>query len=265
MTPVLNLESVGVRRHGRVILSDITMMCERGSVTALRGPNGAGKSTLLGVATGLVASTWGSVHKGSARTSYLPERFTPPSGLDVTTYLRWVASTRGVPRRARDEAISLSLFSLGFVGPRGPMRLLSKGNLQRVGLASALLGAPEFIVLDEPFTGMDREGTELVAQAIDAARRNGSALLVVHHGAASFSATQSFWLESGTLHGVRPRADRYTIYAATNGSLPRLSENTTVVPVSAGRVAVSTDPTTLERTLDAILGAGWTVRGVERR
>lgn len=264
MTPILALDGVGVRRRGRVILNDISMSCASGTVTSVRGPNGAGKSTLLGIALGLMRCSWGTVHNRSTTASYLPERFTPPSGMDVTTYMRWIAGTRGIPPRARDKAISASLDPLGFAGPWGPMRLLSKGNLQRVGIASALVGSPELIVLDEPFTGVDAAGTNLVARAIDTVRSSGSALLLVHHGETPLPVSQSFWLEAGTLRDAAPSPTRYVIYASTNSRTPALPDTTTVTPVSKGRVAVLTDSSTLERTLHTILDAGWTVHGVER-
>lgn len=264
MTSILRLDGVGVRRRGRVILNDISMTCEAGTITSVRGPNGAGKSTLLGIATGLMRSSWGTVQNRSATASYLPERFTPPSGMDVMTYMRWISGTRGIPRRARDNAISSSFDSVGFAGPRGPMRLLSKGNLQRVGIASALVGSPELIVLDEPFTGMDVVGMDLVARAIDTVRSSGTALLLVHHGATPFAASQSFWLEAGTLRDAAPSPTRYVIYASTTDRMPALPDTTTVTSVSTGRVAVSTDSSTLELALRTVLDAGWAVDGVER-
>ncbi|KJL22966.1 Arabinose import ATP-binding protein AraG [Microbacterium oxydans] len=262
MTPTLRLDRVGVRRRGRVILHDISMECQQGTVTSLHGSNGAGKSTLLGVATGLMEPSWGTVQNRSASTSYLPERFNPPSGMSVATYMNWVAGTRGLQRRARYRAVSTTLDSLGFTGPWGPLRLLSKGNLQRVGIASALIGATGLIVLDEPFTGLDAAGTDLVTRAIEDARAMGSTLLVVHHGAAPFAASQSLWLEEGKL---TPRSPiRYVIHALTNDSLPALPDTTMVMPASMGRAVINSASDTVEATLRAILSAGWVVEGVER-
>lgn len=259
------LDEVGVRRRGRIILRGVSMRCERGSVTVIRGANGAGKSTLLGVATGLVKPSRGTVVSRNLTTSYLSERFSPPSAMDVRSYMKWIAGTRGVPRRARDKEIAASLESLGFAGSMGPMRLLSKGNLQRVGLASALIGSPELIVLDEPFSGIDSAGEELVARAIGEASAAGSTMLLVHHGKTTVQASQSLWLEEGTLHNASRPSARFDIHAATNANVPDLPQTATATPASHGHVVISTDSSTLEPTLLAIFAAGWTVHGMEQR
>lgn len=264
MTATLRLDTVGVRRRGRVILDDISMECQQGTVTSLHGPNGVGKSTLLGVATGLVAPSWGSVQNRSTRASYLPERFTPPSGMDVTTYMRWIAGTRGIHRRGRDRKIAATLDSLGFSGSWGPLRLLSKGNLQRVGIASALIGGPGLIVLDEPFTAIDTAGIGLVARAMEAVSAEGSTLLVVHHGTTPFSVSQSLWLAEGKVRDAPEPMTQYTIHASAGVDLPVIPSASKITWLSPDRAVITATSDALESVLSALLDAGWKVEEVER-
>ncbi len=136
-------------------------------MAALLGPNGSGKSTVMRMITGYFSPTSGSVHvagidmgvdslRARRRIGYLPEQVTLYPDLTVRRYLGFVAGVRGLrggaARRAVDEA--LARCHLGEVADRLTGKL-SKGYRQRVGLAQALLGDPEVLVLDEPTVGLD--------------------------------------------------------------------------------------------------------------
>ena len=156
------------RRYGSVpALKNVNISVPKGSVLGLLGQNGAGKTTLLNIITGYLAPTEGNVLIGGFDTlmqpaeargciGYLPEQ--PPlyDEMTVREYLRFAAELRGVERRAvaahADEIMELT----GLVQMRDRMLgHLSKGYRQRAGMAQALCGDPEVLVLDEPTVGLD--------------------------------------------------------------------------------------------------------------
>ncbi len=139
----------------------------RGEVTALLGPNGSGKSTLMRVLTGYFSPTAGRVRVDGAdvtarpaaarrQIGYLPEQVSLYADLTVRRYLAFVAEVKGLGGRARRTAVDavLARCNLGEVADRLGGKL-SKGFRQRVGLAQALVGDPQVLVLDEPTVGLD--------------------------------------------------------------------------------------------------------------
>ncbi|MDC7225804.1 MAG: ATP-binding cassette domain-containing protein [Spirochaetales bacterium] len=146
-------------------LDGINVEIPRGQVIGLLGPNGAGKSTTLRILTGFIPPSSGSIRvKGLDVTEhptevkkmigYLPESAPLYSEMLVYDYLNYIADIRGIRQKA-DRIIELSeLCGITNVMHR-PVRNLSKGYKQRVGLAQALMADPEILVLDEPTSGLD--------------------------------------------------------------------------------------------------------------
>jgi len=166
------------RYRDRVAVDDLSFSVQKGEVIGLLGPNGAGKSTTMRILTGFLPATSGTAKVAGfdvfeqplevkRRIGYLPE--TPPVYADMTprAYLTFCAGLKHCPRRAVrgeiDRVAHLSRIEDVLDRISGN---LSKGYLQRVGLAQALLGDPEVLVLDEPTVGLDplqiREVRELV-------------------------------------------------------------------------------------------------------
>jgi len=156
------------RRYGSVqALKNVSMKVEKGSVLGLLGQNGAGKTTLLNIITGYLAPTEGNALIGGFDTllessearrhiGYLPEQPPVYDEMTVREYLRFAAELRGVEKRGiaahTDEIMELT----GLADMRNRMiGHLSKGYRQRVGMAQALCGDPEVLVLDEPTVGLD--------------------------------------------------------------------------------------------------------------
>ena len=140
-------------------IRDLTFSVADGQVYGLLGPNGAGKSTIMNILTGYLAPTGGEVkvagfslpeqaQQAKACVGYLPEQ--PP------LYLDFAAELKGVKKAQRREQVQQAARRTGLdqVMPR-LIRSLSKGYRQRVGIAQALLGAPQLIILDEPTVGLD--------------------------------------------------------------------------------------------------------------
>ena len=157
------------KRYGaHTAVDDISFTVEDGCIYGLLGPNGAGKSTTMNMVTGYLSPTSGTVtinghdiqqepQAAKACIGYLPEL--PPLYIDmgVTEYLSFVAELKGVRKKAdRTAAVARVCERTGLREvSRRLIRNLSKGYRQRVGLAAALLGDPQVIILDEPTVGLD--------------------------------------------------------------------------------------------------------------
>lgn len=148
-------------------VDNLSFTIEPGHVYGFLGPNGAGKSTTMNILTGCLAATSGQVaidgfdiyedaKEAKSRIGYLPEQ--PPLYLDMTVreYLNFVAGAKGVPKETRGEHLAavMVLTQVEEVQNR-LIKNLSKGYKQRVGIAQALTGNPEIIILDEPTVGLD--------------------------------------------------------------------------------------------------------------
>ena len=140
---------------------------DKGQIYGLLGPNGAGKSTTMNIITGYISATDGTAEidgcdifdspaEARAKIGYLPEQ--PPLYTDMTPreYLAFAAELKGLPREQRKAAVEqcMERTNIADVADR-LIRNLSKGYRQRVGIAQALLGAPQLIILDEPTVGLD--------------------------------------------------------------------------------------------------------------
>ncbi|MBR6364958.1 MAG: ABC transporter ATP-binding protein [Lachnospiraceae bacterium] len=157
-----------VKRYGLIpAVDDISFTLQPGKIYGFLGPNGAGKSTTMNIMTGYIAATSGDVRineysimedpeEAKSFIGYLPE--IPPVYPDMTVeeYLRFVAELKGVKRSERKGQVDRAIDRTRLNDYRRRLiRNLSKGYRQRVGLAQALLGHPQFIILDEPTVGLD--------------------------------------------------------------------------------------------------------------
>lgn len=156
------------KRYGaHLAVDDLSFTVESGKIYGLLGPNGAGKSTTMNIITGCLAASEGEVivnghdifeEPVAAKkcVGYLPE--IPPVYTDMTVseYLRFIAEAKDVPAKERKAQLEEILESTGLADVRGRLiNNLSKGYRQRVGIAQALVGNPEIVILDEPTVGLD--------------------------------------------------------------------------------------------------------------
>ena len=156
------------KRYGdHTAVKNLSFQVEEGQIYGFLGPNGAGKSTTMNMITGYIASTEGTVvinghdileepEEAKKDIGYLPEQ--PPLYMDMTVieYLRLAAELKKVPRKEREGMIS-DIMDMVQITPMKDrlIKNLSKGYKQRTGLAQALMGYPEVIILDEPTVGLD--------------------------------------------------------------------------------------------------------------
>jgi len=151
----------------QTVLNNVTFKAEKGEIVGLLGPNGAGKSTLMKIIACFIPATSGSVKIDGfdvnedsleirKRIGYLPEKVQLYRDLTVEKFLEFAASIKGVSRDDyRDRmAIVMNICGISHVVKKH-IRKLSKGYCQRVGIAQALIGDPELLILDEPTVGLD--------------------------------------------------------------------------------------------------------------
>lgn len=156
------------KRYGdHAAVKNLSFQVQEGQIYGFLGPNGAGKSTTMNMITGYIASTEGTVvinghdileepEEAKKSIGYLPEQ--PPLYMDMTVieYLRLAAELKKVPKKDREKMIQDIMETVKLTHMKDRLiKNLSKGYKQRTGLAQALMGYPEVIILDEPTVGLD--------------------------------------------------------------------------------------------------------------
>lgn len=187
----LSIRSVSKAFTTRPVLKNVSLVVRRGEATCLYGINGAGKSTLLRIAGGLLHPDMGSVsieewdmrehaEQFKRRLGMISHASTVYSELTVWENLSFAADLHGLRNRA--ERIEGLLVDTKL----GPFRhdragILSRGLLQRLAIARALLHGPAVLLADEPFTGLDAEASQHLIEVFDAFVERGGAILMTTH------------------------------------------------------------------------------------
>ena len=172
-------------------LRKISFEVERGSIFGLLGPNGAGKTTLIKILLGLVSKSAGRAHllgqpagdrRGRAQVGYLPEHHRIPRHLKGNSALAYYGGLSGVSpgEVARRREDLLRRVGLGEWG-RVSVRKYSKGMLQRLGLAQAMLHDPELLILDEPTDGVDPVGRSELRTLLQQLKAEGKTIFINSH------------------------------------------------------------------------------------
>lgn len=205
--------SFGRGRRRVTPLAGVSTTFPDSTLTYLVGLNGTGKTTLLRCATGVLLPTAGAVRVDGVDLAATRERagtigfFLDPAAFHPRhtplRHLRWVAQAKGLPRSAAEDAAAAA--GLGAVAQR-PIRGLSLGMRARLGVATALLGSPRTVVLDEPFNGLDVAGCLWLRHTLRTLADHGHAVVVASHNLAEVqrSADRVVVLEAGTVraHGT---------------------------------------------------------------
>jgi ABC-2 type transport system ATP-binding protein len=176
---------VGFRRRPVVILKGVDLLVSPNDVFGLLGPNGAGKTTTIKVALGLMRPTSGGVElgvPGVSHVGYLPENPYFYDYLSGREFLEFCAQLFGLDADRRRERVATLLRDVGLEQAAGTqLRKYSKGMLQRVGIAQALVNDPELVLLDEPMTGLDPVGRVEVKRIIARLHERGKTVLFNSH------------------------------------------------------------------------------------
>ncbi|MDP2709951.1 MAG: ATP-binding cassette domain-containing protein [Solirubrobacteraceae bacterium] len=179
------------RRYGSTVALDgLSLEVPGGDVVGFVGPNGAGKTTAMRIALGVLEADDGSVlWRGEPATrerqrefGYMPEERGLYPKMRVDRHLRYLAMLHGLRQADAEEAAQRWIERLGlgeYAGKR--VEELSLGNQQRVQLAAALVHDPPVLILDEPFSGLDPIGTDVMAEVLAERAREGAAVLFSSH------------------------------------------------------------------------------------
>ena len=177
---------------GHIAVDHLNFTVEDGQIYGFLGPNGAGKSTTMNIITGYLGATEGEVwidghnildepEKAKKNIGYLPE--VPPLYIEMTVdeYLNFAAELKKIPAGTRREATAEAKKLAGLNGvEKRLIRNLSKGYRQRVGLAQAVLGMPDVIILDEPTVGLDPKQIIEIRDVIRSLGKNHTVILSSH-------------------------------------------------------------------------------------
>jgi ABC-type multidrug transport system ATPase subunit len=186
MSAYIEITNLTKRYGATCALDGVNLTIERGSTVALLGPNGASKSTLFGCPLGLTAPTCGEIllegrpvaNEDRNTFGYVAERVALYPQRTVGENAAYFARLKGLP--VAEAARQLNRVGMHLVGGR-KVRQLSKGILQRLGLAIALCGQPELLVLDEPFNGLDPALFDTLQSILGEESARGATLLVSTH------------------------------------------------------------------------------------
>ncbi|WP_246868950.1 ABC transporter ATP-binding protein [Saccharopolyspora sp. ASAGF58] len=246
-------ELSGVTKHhgARSVLRGVDLAVQDGESVGILGSNGSGKSTLLRILAGVSRPSGGTV-TGRPRTGYVPDRFPARQRMSARAYLRHLGRIGGLSTAEASARADrwLERFALAG-GPGTPLRELSKGNAQKVGLAQALLCEPELLVLDEPWSGLDPDAHTVLTEVIREVSAAGAVVVFTDHRpeVVHALATRSHRLADGRLELLDParRAGSpiTTVGARTGGGRVR-----------AGILAARGDPAGLRGARGGFAGAG---------
>jgi len=186
MNPYLQIRQLTKKYGGTVALQEVSLAVERGQILGVLGPNGAGKSTLFGCVLGFTRPTKGEIllegHPltDEERTSfgYTAERVALYPQRTVLENAAFFGALKGLPiTEAERQLARVGLQSASAL----KVRQLSKGMLQRLGLAIALCGQPQLLILDEPFNGLDPALLDTLQSILREEQERGATLLISTH------------------------------------------------------------------------------------
>ncbi|WP_424641746.1 ABC transporter ATP-binding protein [Embleya sp. AB8] len=187
---MLELSGLDKRFGGKVVLDDLSLSVQPGQMFGFVGTNGAGKTTTMRIALGVLTPDAGEIRwRGAAvdrevrrRWGYMPEERGLYPKMRIRDQLVYLAELHGMTRSAARASAGHWLERLHVAGaPEDRLESLSLGNQQRVQLAAALVHEPELLVLDEPFSGLDPVGVDVMAGVLRERTAAGASVLFSSH------------------------------------------------------------------------------------
>ena len=262
----------------KLALDDVSFQIPAGSVCALLGPNGAGKTTTIRILLGLARADAGDVRilgdpAGSLavrrRLGYLPDVPAYPAWMSAREYLEASADLAGVPAVERRSRIASLLELAELAGVSQRIGGYSRGMRQRLGLAQALVGNPDLIVLDEPTSALDPAGRRAVLRLIAQLAEHATIILSSHNlEEVQRVCTHAVVLREGkavaasTISQLRERAGDHSLLLVSTGG-DRLAQALKAEPWCAGVrregadfIVVVSDASAAARSLPALMARG---------
>jgi ABC-2 type transport system ATP-binding protein len=172
-------------------LTHVSFSVNAGEVCAFLGPNGAGKTTSISILMGFHSADWGNVRvlgfepgdvRAKKQIGFVPENFAFYKHLNAVKLLRFHAELAGVPKE-NIEALSIDLLNKVKLNGYEKLKIgkYSRGMVQRIGIAQALLGDPQLLIMDEPTSGLDPAGRKEVRDLIFSLKAAGKTIFLSSH------------------------------------------------------------------------------------
>jgi len=260
----------------RVAVDDVSITVPRGAIHGLLGPNGAGKTTTLKMLLGLVTPDKGEFRvlgldsrsrAGRVPLGFLPEQPYFPPQLSAAQAMRLYARLAGVPEKQIGPRTDDLLARVGLEGQqRTLLSAFSRGMLQRLGIAQAIVGKPTVVVLDEPASGLDPIGQRDVRNLMLSLRDEGATILLSSHQLSEVEAvcdrvsivSRGRVAAEGPIHDLLGVAGRTSLTVAGLSALPEaLAALTGDVALATGGLLVFSVPDAdVRRAVDAVDDAG---------
>jgi ABC-2 type transport system ATP-binding protein len=260
LSGVIELDGLTKRYGERAAVDDLTVRVEPGRVTGFLGPNGSGKTTTMRCVLGLTRPTSGTatvlgvpyraLDRPMRRVGGMVEPRARHPGRTAYQHLRVLAQSNAIPRRRVDEVVEL--VGLGSVAHER-VRGFSLGMGQRLGIAAALLGDPEVLLLDEPVNGLDPEGIRWVRELLRELAGEGRTVLVSSHLMSEMEDTADHLvvLGRGRLLADVPMADLLGAHAAVRVRSPEAPLLSVALRQAGGHVSLELDGALRVEGLDA--------------
>lgn len=272
----VRLSGVGKRYHrGTWVLSDVDVDLPSGELVAFTGGNGSGKSTLLRLLAGVSRPTTGQIHDRPKEIGYVPDRFPADERMSARAYLAHLGRVRGLNTPTATTRAEALLERLALVGDAdAPLRTLSKGNLQKVALAQALLRRPRLLVLDEPWSGLDSSAHGVLAEIMHETTHGGGTVVFTDHreSVVQANSTRSYRVADSRVTPGDPAAAalprremRIVLKAPVNElGIPRSADWHALAGVRTARadgehVTIHADPARADGLIVAALRDGWSM------
>lgn len=203
-------------------IDQVSLRIPMGEVVGILGPNGAGKSTLFKLITGLLRPDSGRIYASNGRIwpkiGYKPDRLLMPNQLRIGQYLEMIARLSNISDNRIQPSVFESLVKVGLVNQANKkIRDCSKGMRQRVGLAQALIGGPQLLLLDEPSNGLDPNGQAEMMQRIQELNSEGKTIVMSSHQLHEITqmCTELVILKDGRIHYQKSMGDALSQNAHT--------------------------------------------------
>ena len=183
MQEIVSIKNLSKSYYDTIIFENVNLNINAGEIVVIMGENGCGKSTLLKIAAGLLVPTAGEVaYSPRLKISFVPDAL-PKLPFNVADYLMHMGKIQGLTTRHIDEQINkyFEILKMPMDFKKTKISNCSKGTIQKVNILQALLNKPGFIVLDEPFSGLDEASEENFLKLLQNLAADGIGMFLACH------------------------------------------------------------------------------------